>query len=314
MRRESRSGILAVDKGKGVTSFQVVAHVRRLLRAPKVGHGGTLDPDATGVLPILIGEATKLTPFLAEHEKEYVAVVRLGITTDTQDLSGKTIATAPVPRLTQDEISEACSRFVGTIMQVPSMFSALHRGGRRLYELAREGIEVPREPREVTVRSIALESVSLPSFTIRVTCGKGTYVRSLCADVGEALGCGAALESLVRTRVGPFSIESAIPWEEIRAGLAAEILWERLLPMDLALGHWPAVTLGDLDAGAFLHGRSITLNAECEIRDAECSPFVRVYGHGNRLLAVGRIIAAERRLKPERILCGDLQRSRILPA
>jgi tRNA pseudouridine55 synthase len=308
MRRESRSGILAVDKGKGVTSFQVVAHVRRLLRAPKVGHGGTLDPDATGVLPILIGEATKLTPFLAEHEKEYVAVVRLGITTDTQDLSGKTIATAPVPRLTRDEISEACYRFVGTIMQVPSMFSALHRGGRRLYELAREGIEVPREPREVTVRSIALESVALPSFTIRVTCGKGTYVRALCADIGEALGCGAALESLVRTRVGPFSIESAIPWEEIRAGLAAESLWERLLPMDTALGHWPAVTLQDQEADAFLHGRSI------DLFPAPHSPFVRVYGHDNRLLAVGRIIAAERRLKPERILCGDLQRSRILPA
>ncbi len=305
-----RSGILVVDKGEGVTSFQVVAHLRRLLRALKVGHGGTLDPDATGILPILLGEATKLTPFLADQEKEYVARIRLGITTDSQDLSGTTLTTAPVPPFTPDQLGEVCSRFIGVIRQVPPMFSALHHGGRRLYELAREGIEVQREPREVTVRAIALESVTLPTFTIRVNCGKGTYVRALCADIGEALGCGGALESLVRTRVGQFSLESAIRWRDVQAARNGKQLWERLLPMDSALQHWPALTLDADEAKAFLHGRSIQLR---ELREAS-EGFVRVYDSGNRLLAVGRLMGADRRLKPVRILYGDLQRSRVLPA
>lgn len=332
MSGPSRSGVLVVDKGKGVTSFQVVARLRQLLRVPKAGHGGTLDPDATGVLPILVGEATKLAPFLADHEKEYVAVVRLGITTDTQDLSGAVLANAPVPPLTADQLSEACSRFVGVIRQVPPMFSAIHHRGRRLYELAREGVVIQREPRQVMVRAIVLESVALPTFTIRVTCGKGTYVRTLAADIGETLGCGGALESLVRTRVGPFSLKTAIPWEEVRAARDGTSLWERLLPMDSALGHWPAVTLREHEADRFLHGQLIALERPHEGPEG----LVRVYGPGNRLLAVGRLMGAGRRLKPERILQrreaegweaagrvgddagvgddGDLQRHRVLPA
>lgn len=320
MSGSHRSGILVVAKGRGVTSFHVVARVRRLLRVAKAGHGGTLDPDATGVLPILIGEATKLTPFLADHEKEYVAVVRLGITTDSQDLSGAVLATAPVPPLTADHLGEVCSRFVGVIRQVPPMFSALRHRGRRLYELAREGIEVPREPREVIIRSIVLEAVALPAFTIRVTCSKGTYIRTLSADIGEALGCGGTLESLVRTRVGPFSLDAAVPWEEIQAARSGEMFWERILPMDSALGHWPAVTLNEGEAEGLLHGRSIPLD---ESHGASEGP-VRVYGPGNRLLAVGRLAAAGRQLKPERVFqCreaeggagdhGNFSRSRVLP-
>ena len=156
MSDRHRSGILPVEKGPGVTSFQVVAHLRRVLRAPRIGHGGTLDPAATGVLPILVGEATKLTPYLVDLDKEYVATVRLGVTTESQDLSGAVLETRPVPALDAGAIEAALTPFVGVIRQVPPMFSALRRGGKRLYELARQGVEVEREPREVTVHSIRL--------------------------------------------------------------------------------------------------------------------------------------------------------------
>ncbi|HKX02372.1 MAG TPA: tRNA pseudouridine(55) synthase TruB, partial [Methylomirabilota bacterium] len=151
MSDRHRAGILPVEKGPGVTSFQVVAHLRRVLRAPRIGHGGTLDPAATGLLPILLGEATKLTPYLVDLDKEYVATVRLGLTTESQDLSGAVLETRAVPSLDAAAVEAALAPFVGVIRQVPPMFSALRRGGKRLYELARQGVEVDREPREVTV-------------------------------------------------------------------------------------------------------------------------------------------------------------------
>src|SRR5262249_2917940 len=160
-------------------SFQVVAQLRRLLRAPKIGHGGTLDPEATGVLPILIGEATKLTPFLTELDKEYRATVRLGVMTETQDLTGAVLETRSVPAIDRSVIESTLERFIGVISQVPPMYSALRRGGRRLHELAREGITVEREARPVTVYAITLEGIDLPELTLRVHCGKGTYVRTL---------------------------------------------------------------------------------------------------------------------------------------
>lgn len=190
MIRETRSGILPVDKGPDVTSFQVVAQLRRVLRAPKIGHGGTLDPAATGLLPILIGEATKLTPYLVELDKEYLATVRLGVSTDTQDLSGTVLESLPVPGLDAATVAKALTPFVGLIRQVPPMYSALHHEGRRLYELAREGVEVERQAREVTVHAIHLEALTLPDLVLRVTCGKGFYVRTLAADLGAALGTG----------------------------------------------------------------------------------------------------------------------------
>ena len=176
MSDRHRAGILPVEKGPGVTSFQVVAHLRRVLRVQRIGHGGTLDPAATGVLPILVGEATKLTPYLVDLDKEYVATVRLGVTTETQDLTGTVLETHPVPALDAPALEAAVVPFVGRIQQVPPMYSALHRDGKRLYELARQGVEVEREPREVIVHSIRLESVALPDFVIRVRCGKGKDV------------------------------------------------------------------------------------------------------------------------------------------
>jgi len=299
------SGILPVEKGAGVTSFHVVGHLRRVLGVSRIGHGGTLDPEATGVLPILIGEATKLTPYLVDLDKEYVATVRLGVVTDTQDLSGAVRETRPVPEIDAAAIEAALARFVGVIFQVPPMYSALRRGGKRLYQLARDGLTVEREPRPVTVHAITLESVALPSFTMRVRCGKGTYVRTLAADLGEAFGCGGALERLVRTRVGPYRLESSAPWSEIQESRDGASLWARLLPPDSALGALPAVHLESGSTRPYVNGQTVA-----------CPPgpigLVRVYGPGAELLGIGACRGGA--VKPERILHADSSRPRVLPA
>lgn len=305
-----RSGILVIEKGRGVSSFQAVAHLRRALRAHKVGHGGTLDPEATGVLPILVNEATKLTPYLAEHEKEYVATVCLGVVTDTQDLSGTVLRTSPVPAFARQHVEEILSRFVGTIRQVPPMFSALHHAGRRLYELARRGVEVEREAREVRIHALTLESVALPRLTLRVVCGRGTYIRTLCADLGETLGPGGVLERLVRTRVGPYTLESALPWARVLDALDPAALWACLLPPDSALGHWRPVILESESAEALLHGRTVLVPEA----DPAARGLVRLYTVAGEFLGVGRRVEGGVAVKPERILHGDRPRPRVLPA
>lgn len=305
MSERHRAGILPVEKGPGVTSFQVVAHLRRVLRAPRIGHGGTLDPAATGLLPILIGEATKLAPYLVDLDKEYVATVRLGVITETQDLSGAVLETRPVPALDAPALEAALAPLTGVIRQVPPMYSALRRGGKRLYELARQGVEVEREPREVTVHSIQLESVALPDFVVRIRCGKGTYVRTLAADVGAALGCGAALAALVRTRVGPYRLEGAVPWDEVREARSGERLWPRLLPPDSALIELGAVRLDAAAARAFAHGQAVAAGGRA-------GGLLRVYGPDGGLLGVGQGLGD--RVKPERLLHAHPPRSPVLPA
>jgi tRNA pseudouridine55 synthase len=209
-----------------------------------------------------------------------------------------------VPALDAAAIEAALAPFVGVIRQVPPMFSALRRGGKRLYELARQGVEVEREPREVTVHSIRLESVSLPDFVIRVRCGKGTYVRTLAADVGGALGCGAALAGLVRTRVGPYALADAVSWDEVRMARSGERLWARLLPPDSALAALAPVRLGAEAARAFAHGQAVVV-------DARAAGLLRVYGPDG-LLGVGQGLGD--RVKPERLLHADPAGSSVLPA
>lgn len=305
MSRTHVSGVLPVEKGAGVTSFQVVAHLRRLLGAAKVGHGGTLDPEATGVLPILIGEATKLTPYLTELEKEYRATVRLGIATTTQDMTGTVLETRPVPDLDPRSIETTLDRFVGVIEQVPPMYSALRRGGRRLYELAREGMTVEREPRPVTVHAISLEALALPDLTILVRCGKGTYIRTLAADLGEALGTGGALAALIRTRVGPYALNDAVSWEELQRVRSGEALRSRVLPCDSALMTLPAVHLDESQTVKFVHGQAVTRPVGPDGR-------VRVYSPSGICLGVG--LGRAGAVQPERLLHADPARPSALPA
>jgi len=299
-----RSGILVVDKGPGVTSFRVVAHVRRLLKGPKMGHGGTLDPEATGVLLLLVGEATKLSSYLLEHDKEYLATVRLGVITDTQDLSGQLREEREVPTLTEETIRAMLERFTGEIQQVPPMFSALHHEGRRLYQLARKGREVPREPRSVTIHQIILEEASLPNLILRVQCGRGTYIRTLAHDLGVALGCGGALERLIRTRVGPFTLDEAIPWAELQTLSDPETVWRRLRPLDAALADWPRWELDEAESRVFLHGRSVPFSGWA------LGQKVVVYDQFGEVLAIGHVTPSG--LTPERILHARFPRPRAL--
>lgn len=278
----ARDGLLLADKGPGVTSFQVVAHVRRVLRAPKVGHGGTLDPMATGVLPLLLGSATKLTPYLFDGVKEYVATVCLGVTTDSLDATGRVLEERPVPPLDEAALRAALARFVGDIEQVPPMFSALHVGGRRLHELARAGVEIERAPRRVRIDALDLLTWTAPHLTIRVVCGKGTYVRSLAADLGELLGSGAHLTVLRRTRVGPFRVEETVPWDVLLTADAAA-LSRRVVPADRAVTHLPAIRLDPLVARRL--GQGQLLGADV-VRTPDVTGACRLYA-GDRFLGIG---------------------------
>ena len=307
MSSGTRSGVLIVGKAAGMTSFDVVTMVRRRLGVRRIGHAGTLDPDATGVLPILIGEATKLMAYIQEFDKEYVVTVRFGVRTDTLDLGGRILSTAPVPSLDRERLIKATRVFVGRIRQVPPMYSALHHEGRRLYELAREGLEVPREPRSVMVQAIGVEAVDPPSATFRIVCGKGAYVRVLVADLGESLECGAAVEHLVRIRVGPFEEHRAVPSAEVAASYA-EALWARVLAPESALTGWPVVRLDGRAASAFLHGQTVTAAPY----PPGSARFVAVHATTSGFLGVGEFLGG--RVKPARILHADRPGPRVLPA
>lgn len=227
------SGIINVYKEAGYTSFDVVARLRGILKIKKIGHTGTLDPDATGVLPVCVGKATKLCDMLTDKDKVYECVMMLGVETDTYDLSGKVLSRNSVTA-SEEEIANAINSFVGDIMQVPPMYSALKVNGKKLYELAREGKEVERKPRPVTIFSIDILNISLPEVSIRIHCSKGTYIRSLCHDVGEVLGCGCTMKSLVRTRVSMFDIADARTLDEIERIVKAGNLDGIMLNVDQA--------------------------------------------------------------------------------
>jgi tRNA pseudouridine55 synthase len=296
--------VLVIDKPAGATSFDVVARVRTRLSLRRVGHAGTLDPDATGVLPVLLGEATKLMPYLADQDKEYRAVVRLGIRTETQDLAGRVVDETPVPPLTLETVAATAARFVGRIAQTPPMFSALHHEGRRLYELAREGVQVAREARQVVVHAVDVEAVADERVTMRVACGKGVYVRTLAADLGDALGVGGAVERLTRLRVGPFALGDAVSGAELDTAPAAA-LRDRILPPEAALAGWPVVQLDRMRAEAFRHGQSVEAVGAA-------AGLARVHEPAGALIGVGEVQGG--RVKPVRILHADRQDSRVLPA
>ena len=208
------NGIINVYKEKGFTSHDVVAKLRGILKQKKIGHTGTLDPDATGVLPVCLGNATKLCDMLTDKSKEYVATMRLGFCTDTQDISGEVLQTKEV-LVTEEEVEKAILSFVGPYNQVPPMYSALKVNGKKLYELAREGIEIERKARNVEIFKIEIMNISLPDITMRVHCSKGTYIRTLCHDIGMKLGCFGTMLTLERTKVAAFLLENAYKLSEI---------------------------------------------------------------------------------------------------
>ena len=225
-------GIFNVYKEAGWTSFDVVAKLRNLFKVKKIGHAGTLDPDAEGVLIVCVGNATKAVEALMDHDKEYRTVLLLGKKTNTGDISGEPLEEAPVPPLTKTQIEEVLQSFVPGYAQIPPMYSALKVNGKRLYEYAREGITIEREPRQVMIPSLALEQMELPRLTLNVECGRGTYIRALCEDIGEKLSLPACMESLVRTRVGRFSVSSAKRITEIADALGDGTIDRLLCPVE----------------------------------------------------------------------------------
>jgi len=222
------NGILIVDKPKGITSHDVVNIARRLFNTKKVGHAGTLDPIATGVLVVLIGDATKKSNTLLNDDKSYAATLRLGLTTDTGDSSGKTTRTGSIEGLGDTAIKNAVMSFTGEIEQMPPMYSAVKFRGKALYKWARKGVEVPRKTRKVNIKEILIKEITIPDVMFDVTCSKGTYIRQLCADIGDKLGCGGHMAELRRIRSGIYDISQAITVDELK-GLSGDELGSHLL-------------------------------------------------------------------------------------
>lgn len=246
-------GILLIDKPQGFTSFDVVAKLRGILKTRKIGHAGTLDPMATGVLPVFLGSATKACDILPNSDKAYRAVLRLGIRTDTLDRTGTVIAKAPVT-VGASELKKLLPQFTGTILQVPPMYSAVKIGGRKLCDLARQGKEIERPSRQVTIRSIHLIQEAASDYTLLVECSKGTYIRTLCDDLGQALGCGAVLMELTRTQAAGYALEDCHTLQEIEAARDAGTLEQWILPVHTAFSRLPQVVLERRDAFYFCNG------------------------------------------------------------
>lgn len=225
------NGIVNVKKERGYTSFDVVARLRGILKIKKIGHTGTLDPDATGVLPVCLGKATKVCDLLTDKDKVYEAVMLLGKTTDTQDITGRVLSEQEV-NVTVEELRSVIASFAGAYDQLPPMYSALKVNGQKLCDLARRGIEVERKKRMVTIYEIEILTIALPKVTMRVHCSKGTYIRTLCEDIGNRLGCGACMERLVRTRVAGFTIENAHTLAELEQAAADGSIMKYILPVD----------------------------------------------------------------------------------
>jgi len=253
------NGVLVIDKPKGWTSHDVVARVRKVLKVRKAGHGGTLDPLATGVLPIYLEEATKLVPFNLEGAKEYVATLRLGQETDTLDADGKIVAEIREFSFTREKIEESLKSFRGTIRQRPPVFSAIKKGGVPVYRKARAGEKPQLAERTAVIESLELRDVSLPYATIAVTCGRGTYIRSLAADIGRTLGCGAHVFELRRMRSGLFTLEQAIPMEEFANRAERGTIEERVLLLKDSVDLATTIQVGSETGKKIKQGRSIRL-------------------------------------------------------
>ncbi|MEI2780771.1 MAG: tRNA pseudouridine(55) synthase TruB [Candidatus Competibacter sp.] len=299
MGRDRRpvDGLVLLDKPVGWTSNAALQAVKRLYRAKKAGHTGSLDPLASGLLPLCLGEATKLSGLLLNADKSYRFTCRLGVITATGDAEGEVLATRPVGPLSREQIEAALRRFTGPIQQIPPMYSAVKRDGQPLYKLARQGIEVERAPREVTVHELRLLRQDAEELECELRCSKGTYVRTLAADLGEALGCGAHVSALRRTAVEPYDAARMVTLDALREraerGLAALDEW--LLPPDSAVANWPAVSVSGDSAFYLRQGQPVL------VPRAPSQGWLRLYQEGRQFLGIGEILD-DGRVAPRRLL------------
>ena len=279
-------GIINVYKEKGFTSHDVVAKLRGIVGQKKIGHTGTLDPDATGVLPVCLGKATKLCDLLTDKNKTYEAVLLLGKTTETQDITGEVLEEKSTEALTEEKVREAIEGFIGDYEQIPPMYSALKVNGKKLYELAREGKVIERKARPVKILDIQILEIDLPKVRMEVSCSKGTYIRTLCHDIGEKLGCGGCMESLIRTRVSTFRIEDAKTLDEIETLKQEGKLAELLVPIDAMFPFYPKITVKD-DWKAFAkNGNPLDLKMLKEACGQDEETQVRLYDESGKFIAI----------------------------
>lgn len=293
------NGIMNIYKEAGYTSHDVVAKLRGIVRQKKIGHTGTLDPDAVGVLPVCFGSATKLCDMMTDKSKEYEALMRLGVTTDTQDLSGR-ILTESVVGVSENEVERAIMGFVGGYEQIPPMYSALKVNGKRLYELAREGKEVERQPRHVDIALIRILDIDLPEVRFVVGCSKGTYIRTLCADIGEKLGCGAAMAELKRTKVGNFRIKDAIRLSRVEELMQLGTYGDYVIAPDSIFTEYAGASVKCEAENALLNGnklypRQLDFDSRIFFSDGE---LIRVYNGKREFRAVYAFAKSEGVFKP----------------
>ncbi|MEJ2452904.1 MAG: tRNA pseudouridine(55) synthase TruB [Candidatus Thiodiazotropha sp.] len=301
-RRRNRgrniSGVLLLDKPIGMTSNKALQEVKFLFKAAKAGHTGSLDPLATGLLPICFGEATKLSAFLLDADKHYRVRVKLGETTTTADAEGEVVETADPSGVCEDDVRAVLGEFLGEQQQLPPMYSAIKHQGERLYKLARQGVEVEREPRTIHIHALELLSFTLPEFEVDVHCSKGTYVRTLAEDIGKRLGCGAHVVGLRRTGVGPYDDQSMVTLEQVQSAFADKRFQEMddwLLPLESALAEWPELKLTPDAAFYMQQGQPIL------VPNAPTSGWVRLYANQTDFLGVGQILD-DGRVAPKRLM------------
>ena len=309
------NGILNINKPSGMTSHDVVYKIRRVLNEKKVGHTGTLDPDATGVLVICLGKATKIIQFLEDVDKCYEGTITLGIMTDTLDASGNVINIADTSDINLEQIKQVCETFVGEIEQIPPMVSALKVNGKRLYNIARQGKTIDRKPRRVQIYEFEVKELyynkepkfglqnSFAKFDFRVRCSKGTYIRALAEDVGNAIGCGAHLSRLVRTQSGIFNIKDSLSLEKIQSSPQYAI--SAMYTIDEVLSFMPKITIGNHDIMRFINGAIVDLSNKLVHEPTQTGNFVRTYDSSDKLLGIGKLIITDERsviIKPIKML------------
>lgn len=291
------NGILNVNKTEGITSFRVVSQLKRITGQRHVGHTGTLDPMATGVLPVCLGQATRISGFLIDSEKTYIAEIELGISTDTYDREGKVIQKSDASAISAGQVEKALKLFTGTIEQVPPMFSAIKYHGQKLYQLARSGVNLKPHARKVTINRIEILSMELPVVSIEVDCSKGTYLRSLAYDLGQKLGCGAYLRNLVRTRSGSFYLKDAAELPTIEKAFH-DGGWENLLyPIDYPLTRYKKADLNGEQQNQVIHG----LSAKLDLAPEPADNIIRAYGSNGQFLAMLKYNAAEALWHPYKV-------------
>ncbi|MHB8403931.1 MAG: tRNA pseudouridine(55) synthase TruB [Gammaproteobacteria bacterium] len=295
--RRAVHGVLLLDKPVGMTSNQALQVVRRLFNARKAGHTGSLDPLASGLLPLCFGEATKVSAFLLDADKQYTVACKLGVRTTTADAEGEALEICQVPALTRARIEQVFEQFHGRITQIPPMYSALKHQGQRLYDLAREGIEVPREPRPITIHSLELIAYSQDTLEFRVRCSKGTYIRTLVEDLAHALGSCGHVSVLRRLTVGSYDSMHRLEELQQRAETGYLALDSLLLPVDSAVAHWPQVNLGMDAVWYFLRGQAVMAPG------APTTGWLRTYGDG-RFLGLAEVLP-DGRVTPRRLMNPD---------